>query len=146
MIISRNKNLNNLIKVFVCVCARLCPTLWDPMDCSPPGSSVHGILQARILEWAAISFSRGSPQPRDWSQVSRNAGIFFTVWATREAQWWWFQSTLYVVDFFLVGKGREACRIVLPGPRIEPRPWTVEAQSPNHWTARKSPAIFHKYI
>ena len=42
-----------------------CPTLCDPMDCSPPGSSVHGILQARILEWVAISSSRGSSQPRD---------------------------------------------------------------------------------
>ena len=44
---------------------QLCPTLWDPMDCNLPGSSVHGILQARILEWVAISFSRGSSQPRD---------------------------------------------------------------------------------
>ena len=55
-----------------------CPTLCDPMDCSPPGSSVHGILQARILEWAAISFSRGSSQPRDWTQVSHITGRFFT--------------------------------------------------------------------
>ena len=39
--------------------AQSCPTLCDPMDCSPPGSSIHGILQARILEWGAISFSRG---------------------------------------------------------------------------------------
>ena len=43
-----------------------CPTLCDPMGCSPPGSSIHGLLQARILEWVAISFSRGSSQPRDW--------------------------------------------------------------------------------
>jgi len=42
-----------------------CPTLCDPTDCSPPGSSVHGILQARILEWVAISFSRASSRPRD---------------------------------------------------------------------------------
>ena len=48
---------------------RLC----DPMDCSPPGSSVHGILQARILEWVAISFSRGSSRPRDQTQVSHIA-------------------------------------------------------------------------
>ena len=47
-----------------------CPTLCDPMDCSPPGSSVHGILQARILEWVAMPSSRGSPQPRDETQVS----------------------------------------------------------------------------
>ena len=44
--------------------AQLCPTLCDPMDCSPPGSSIHGIFQARVLEWVAISFSRGSSQPR----------------------------------------------------------------------------------
>ena len=42
-----------------------CPTLCDPVDCSPPGSSVHGTLQARILEWVAVSFSRGSSPPRD---------------------------------------------------------------------------------
>ena len=45
-------------------------TLWDPMDCSPPGSSVHGLSQARILGWVAISFSRGSSQPRDWTCIS----------------------------------------------------------------------------
>ena len=57
--------------------AQLYPTLCDPMDCSPLGSSVHGILQARILEWVAIYFSRGSFQPRDQTQVSRIAGRFF---------------------------------------------------------------------
>ena len=61
------------------------PTLWDPMDCNPPGSSVHGILQARILEWVAFPFSRGSSQPRDQTWVSCIAGRFFTIWATREA-------------------------------------------------------------
>ena len=55
------------------------------MGYSPPGSSVHGILRARILEWAAISFSRGSSQPRDGTRVSSIAGRFFTIWATREA-------------------------------------------------------------
>ena len=53
--------------------AQSCPTLYNPMDCSPPGSSVHGILQARILEWAAISFSRGHAQPRDGNLVSHIA-------------------------------------------------------------------------
>ena len=52
------------VKVLV---AQLCLTLCDPMDCSPPGSSAHGILQARVLEWVAIPFSRGSSQPRDRS-------------------------------------------------------------------------------
>ena len=55
-----------------------CPTLCDPMDCSPPGSSIHGILQARILKWVAIPFSKGPSQPRDWTQVSRIAGGPFT--------------------------------------------------------------------
>ena len=62
-----------------------CPTLCDPMDCNLPGSSVHGIFQARILEWVAISFSRGSSPPRDWTQISCIAGGFFANWATREA-------------------------------------------------------------
>ena len=62
-----------------------CPTLCDPMDYSPPGSSIHGILQARILEWVAISFSRGSSWPRDWTQVSCIVGRRFNLWATREA-------------------------------------------------------------
>ena len=54
----------------VCVLVtQSCPTLCDPMDCSPPGSSVNGILQARILEWAAIPFSRESAQPWDWTWI-----------------------------------------------------------------------------
>ena len=57
-----------------------CPTLCDPMDYSPPGSSVYEIFQARILEWIAIPLSRGSSQPRDWTQVSCTAGRFFTNW------------------------------------------------------------------
>ena len=56
-----------------------CPTLCDPMDCSPPGSSVHGILQAEILDWVAIPFSRRSSQPRDQTRVSGIAGGFFTI-------------------------------------------------------------------
>ena len=59
------------------------PILFNPMDCSPPGSSVHGILQARILEWAAISFSRGSSWPRNQTHVFCIAGGFFTVWARK---------------------------------------------------------------
>ena len=60
------------------------PILATPVDYSLPGSSIHGIFQARVLEWVAISFSRGSSWPRDWTQVSRIAGRRFTVWATRE--------------------------------------------------------------
>ena len=59
----------------------MCPTLCDPMDCSLSGSSVHGIFQARVLEWIAISFSRGSSWPRDRTQVSRITDRRFTIWA-----------------------------------------------------------------
>ena len=64
---------------------KLYPTVIS-MDCSPPGSSVHEILQATILEWVAVPFSRGPSQPRDRTQVSCIAGRFFPIWATREAQ------------------------------------------------------------
>ena len=64
--------------------AQLYLTLCDPMDCSLPGSSVHGILQARTLEWIAMSFSRGSFQPRDQTRISY-AGGFFTTSTTWEA-------------------------------------------------------------
>ena len=60
-------------------------TLCNPMDCSPPGSSVHGIFLPRILECIAIFFSRESSQPRNWTRVSCIAERFFTVWSTSEA-------------------------------------------------------------
>ena len=63
-----------------------CPTLCDPVDYSPPGCSLPGILQARVLEWGAISFSRGSSQPRDRTPVSHSPGRRCNLWATREAQ------------------------------------------------------------
>ena len=65
----------------LCLCAKSlqsCPILCDAMDCNLPGSSAHGILQARILEWVAMPFSRGSSQPRNPAQVSCCAGGFFT--------------------------------------------------------------------
>ena len=66
--------------------AQSCPALYDPMDCSLPGSSLSmGILQARILEWVAIPFSRGFSRPTDQTQISCIAGRFFTIWAMREA-------------------------------------------------------------
>ena len=60
------------------VYAQSCSTLWEPLDCSPLGSSVHGIFQARILEQVIISYPRGSSQPRDQTHVSGIAGRFFT--------------------------------------------------------------------
>ena len=64
--------------------AQSCPTLCNPMDCSTSGSSVHGILQIKILEWATIPFSRESSQPRGQTWVSCNPSRFFTFWAIRE--------------------------------------------------------------
>ena len=79
------RSLSMYIYTHVCVCAQslqLCPTLCNPMDHSPVGSSVHGILQARILEWVAISFSRGSSWPRDWTHVSCIGRWVLFNWAT----------------------------------------------------------------
>ena len=64
--------------------AQSCPTLCDPVDCSLSGSSVYGFFQARVLEWIAISFSRGSSQPRDQIRVSCITSRRFTFWATKE--------------------------------------------------------------
>ena len=107
---------------------RSCPTLCDPMDCSPPGSLVHGILQARILkwgaipfysppgslvhgilqarilEWGAIPFSRGSSRPRNQTWASCIAGGFFIIWATGEAP----DKTFFLTIFFL-----ESCFLLL---------------------------------
>jgi len=77
-----------MLEVVVAVkVAQSCPTLCDPVDYNPPGNSVHGILQARILKWVAMPFSRGSSQPRDQTLVSCIAGRFFTISATREECW-----------------------------------------------------------
>ena len=67
--------------------AQSCLTLCDPMDGSLPGSANHGIFRARLLEWAAISFSRGSSQTRDRTRVSCIADRRFTVWATWHSSW-----------------------------------------------------------
>ena len=74
------------IQPTMCACsaAQSCLTLCDPLDCNLPGSSVREILQARILEWVAISSSRGSSQPRNRACVSCIAGRFFTYWGIRE--------------------------------------------------------------
>ena len=72
---------NTGVRTIMCVCAQSCLTLCNSMDHSPPGSSVHGILQARILEWVSISSSRGSSQPKDqthFSCVSCIVGRFLT--------------------------------------------------------------------
>ena len=77
--------------------AQSCPTLCNPMDYSLPGFSVHGIFQARVLEWVAIAFSRGSSRPRDRTWVSCIVGRRFILWATREVP---FISSLFF--YFIV--------------------------------------------
>ena len=99
------------------------------MDCSLSGSSVHGIFQARILEWVAIPFSRGSSWPRDQTQVCCNAGKFFTNWATREQ---------IQFSFFWLRHG--ACGILVSWPGIKLRHLLHWKYSLIHWTARQVPS------
>ena len=130
-----------------------CLTLCDPM-----GYTVHGILQARILEWAAFPFSRGSSQSRNWTQVSCTAGGFFTSWATREAHT---ASTtkealkiFYVLIYLFIwlcwilaaacrmlscGMGTLSCPMwsLIPKLGIEPGSPVLWAQNPSHWTIRE---------
>ena len=98
--------------------AQLCPTLCHRVDCSLPGSFVHGIPQARILEWVAISFSRGSFQPRDQTQVCLITGRFFTVWATRKT---WHSpvfalSSLSFLPFLRPRVSSEPCSLCVKPP------------------------------
>ena len=88
--------------------AKLCPTLFDPINCSLSNSSVHGISQARILELAAIAFFRGSSQPRDWTLTSCIGSWVLYHWATREAN-----LILRDIRSF---KDKEFCRKVIPIP------------------------------
>ena len=100
--------------------AQLCLTLCDPMDCSLPSSSVHGLLQARLLEWVLIPFSRGSSWLRDWTWVFHIADRFFTIWATREGQPTglghsnWFRRTLLATFWMWIdGFPPSACSLGL---------------------------------
>ena len=89
-----------------------CLTLCDPLDCSLPGSFVHGILQARILEWIALPFSRWSSQPRDQTQLSCIAGRLFTIWATKEALSNIYIKDLYIYIYIYEVKWSESCSFV----------------------------------
>ena len=84
--------LDTLIRVCTCVyvlVTQSCPTLCGSIDCSSAGSSVHGILQVRVLEWIAVPFSGGSYPPRKWTRVSHITDRFFAIWVTREAHVTW---------------------------------------------------------
>ena len=94
-----------------------CPTLCDPMDCT-----VHGILQARILEWVAFPFSRGSFQTMDWTQVSHIAGGFFTSWAVTEVPTMYLEATMLAQKAILLSQ-----KVLLGSTVIEHAvaPWTA---------------------
>ena len=94
------------VKVLV---AQMCPTLCDPTDCSPPGSSVHGILQARILVWDAMPSSRGPSPPSDRTRVSCITGRFFIIWATKEALWKGTCSQIYLVPTSVLISPNSGC-------------------------------------
>ena len=145
-----------------------CLTLCNPMNCSPPGSSVHGILQASILEWVAIPFSKGSSQPRDQNRVSHIAGrfkccflLYYEVWMMIKIKCdtLSYQSIFLFKDFFFqCGPflktslillqywfcsmfcffGHEACGILALQPGTEPTPW-IRRQNLKHWTPREVP-------
>ena len=102
-----------------CLVTQTCSTLCNPMDCSLPGSSVHGILQARIVEWVAISFSRGSCQPRDQTLVSCIADRFFTGWANREVHIYILMFSSSTVSVSLWPHGLQHARF--PCPSVPPR-------------------------
>ena len=109
----------------------------QPMDCSPPGSSVHGILQARILEWAAISFYRGSSWPRDQTQVSCTAGRYFTTEPPGKPQ-------VFLLQVHCQRKGH--IKAWISEDHLEfylPHPWShLEKESHDeNWGAKKIPVI-----
>ena len=111
--------------------AQSCPTLCDPMDYSLPNSSIHGIFQARILEWVAISFSMGSSQPRDRTLVSCTASRLFTVWATREDLW------------LTVARDKQIWEIpTLPGPQRWGRDQDIKGLCPHRLRSLMPPWAF----
>ena len=85
---SRPENMDSYTRKKESEVTQSYPTLCKPMDCSLPGSSIHGIFQARILKWVAISFSRRTSQPRDWTWVSRTVGRRHAIWANFSANPW----------------------------------------------------------
>ena len=109
--------------------AQLCPVLHGPIGSSPTDSSVHGILQAKIMEWVAILFSRGSSRPRDQTQVSCISGRFFSIWVIREN--YLGISNLGILRYCLWDRIAELDRVVvqsLSGVWFFVTPWTAACQ------------------
>ena len=141
-------------------------TLCDPLNGGPPGSSVHGISQTRILEWVAISSSRGSSQPRDRSWASHTAGRLFTVWATGKANMYKDDSVLvpltlhYHCHYYYRGAAWApcwstvsrcpaqtwllpmACGTSVPRPGIKPVNVCTGRRIRKRWTTREVPIHF----
>ena len=126
--------------------AQSCLTLHDPMDCSLPTSSVHGILQVRILEGVGIPFSRGPSQARGWTQVSHIARRFFIIWATREAHNSWYWNTfLNNCDYVMVVQSLSCVQLMWPYGLYPARllcPW----DSPGKNTGVGCHFLLHGYI
>ena len=138
--------------------AQSCPTLCDPMDCSPPGSSVHGILQARMLEWVAAPFSRGSSQPRGQTWIFCIAGRFFTICATKRAKLLLFRKKKNLCIYLAVS-GLSCCvlglrcsahglscfvasGILVPWPGMAPASPALQGRFPTPGPAGTSPQIY----
>ena len=117
-----------MIKVKV-LAAQLCPTVCDSMDCNTPGSSVHGILQERILEWITIPFSRGSCRLRDQAWVFCIAGGFFTICATREAPKSWCMLLISILDahLFILSKSMKCINISWEGMLFLSQPHSIHS-------------------
>ena len=112
------------LRFSVCVHTQSCPTLCNALGCRQPGSSVRGILQARILEWAVVSSSRGSSRPRDQTRVSCTGGGFFTAEPPGEP----FLKLLFYVNFLFQLRGL-TCGILVPSPGIKPALRVLEPRS-----------------
>ena len=107
--------------------AQLCLTLCDPVDCSPQRSSVHGIFQARVLEWVAISFSRGSSQPRDRTQVSHTVS-----------------KTLYHLSHQLLSHFSRVRLCVTPETAAHQAPPSLGFSRQEHWSGLPFPSPMHE--
>ena len=156
----------DLLTVAAAKLLQLCPTLWDPRDGSPLGFSVSGILQARILEWVAISFSNAWKRKVKVKSLS-HVRLLATPWTAAyqappsmgfsrqeycsgvplpspgsghyvPSNAYSFIYIFYKLILFLAAP----CRILLPWPRVEIPPPVLETQSLNHWTAREVPTVF----
>ena len=113
--------------------AQSCPTLSDPMDCSLPGSSIHGIFQARVLEWGAVAFSDiyvliyDICSPVNWK--TWHSSFTLEVWSFFSFPIFW----LYLTECGIL--------LIVPQPGVEPMPAAVEGRYLNHWTAREFPGL-----